>query len=155
MSLAQPSLGVSLGGGDGDSRALLRAGLGLCLRTVGIWDLKPGSLCVPLCPSSTTFPALDGLHPKAPPGVEPPITFAQGNDAGAPGRSLPVIHVGCHCSPPSLPAVPSISRFTRFTSRSSSPPQQPREVQADSSTACAGAVSLKPCPEGSSATYGL
>lgn len=98
-------------------------------------------VCPPL-PLIHHVPRSGWAPPQSPPGpagMEPPVTFAQGNAASAPGRSSAVTHVGCPCSTLALPAVPPISLFTRFTSRSSSPPQQPREVQAGSSVACAGA----------------
>lgn len=89
VSLAQPSLDVNLvPGGGGDSRALPHAGLGLLfMRTVGIWDLKPDSLCVPsFAPHLTTFPALDGLHPAVLLGkarLKPLVTVAHRSDASA------------------------------------------------------------------------
>lgn len=68
----------------------------LCLRLVyvsvyedsGYLGLKACLfVCSPFCPSSTMFPALDGLHPSAPLGqtrLKPPVTCVHWSDASTP-----------------------------------------------------------------------
>ena len=48
-------------------------------------------VCPHLCPSSTTFPALDGIHPTALLGqarLKPLVTLVHGSDASAPSAGF-------------------------------------------------------------------